>query len=84
MDSKNKPKKNMTANETAIEVLDDGNLIIYQTRHGCFEARDRDGNGLCTGINKESVIFWGREHLNGLQNSYAITTKTSFVGGYKL
>jgi len=70
--------------QTNIEILDDGNLIIHTTRWGTYAARDKDGNGLCSGLDRESVIFWGREHLNGFQNSYAITTKTKIGGGYKL
>ena len=70
--------------QTDFEILDDGALVIHTTRWGTYAARDKDGNGLCSGLDKESVIFWGREHLNGFQNSYATTTRTSFENGYKL
>ena len=67
-----------------IESLDNGELIIHTTRWGTYQARDKDGNGLCSGPFKEDVIFWGREHLNGFQNSWVSVTNTSFGDGYKL
>lgn len=70
--------------ETSMEVYDDGNFTVFSTRWGTFAARDRDGNGLCSGVDKEGVIFWAREHLNGFQNSSATTTNTKFNSGYKL
>ena len=70
--------------ETSMEVYDDGAFTVFATRWDTFAARDRDGNGLCSGIDKEGVIFWAREHLNGFANSWATTTNTKFGDGYKL
>jgi len=68
----------------SIESFDNGELIIHTTRWGTYQARDKDGNGLCSGPYKDDVIFWGREHLNGFQNSWVSVTNTSFSDGYKL
>ena len=70
--------------DETMEILDSGELIIHTTRWGTYQARDKDGNNLCSGPFKEDVIFWGREHLNGFQNSWKSVTSTSFTGGYKL
>ena len=70
--------------ETSMEVYDDGAFTVFATRWDTFAARDREGNGLCSGIDKEGVIFWAREHLNGFQNSWASVTNTKFGDGYKL
>ena len=67
-----------------MEFYDDGAIVIHTTRWGTYQARDKDGNGLCSGMDKESVLFWGREHLNGFQNSWHTTTKVTIGGGYKL
>ena len=69
---------------TSMEVFDDGAFTVYETRWGTYSSRDREGNGLCSGLDKEGVIFWSREHLNGFANSWATTTKTKFGDGYKL
>ena len=66
-----------------MEFYDDGDIVIFTTRWGTYQAKDRDGNGLCSGLDKESVLFWGREHLNGFQNSWATETKVKNVE-YKL
>ena len=62
---------------------DDGAFAIWLSRFGLWKAVDREGNGICSGEDKEAVIFWAREHLNGFQNSYATVTNTK-VEGYKL
>ena len=67
-----------------IESLDNGELIIHTTRWKTYQARDKEGNELCSGPYKDDVIFWGREHLNGFQNSWVSVTNTSFSDGYKL
>ena len=59
---------------------DDGNFAIWLSRFGLWKAVDREGNGICSGEDKESVVFWAREHLNGFQNSWATTTSTKFTG----
>ena len=70
--------------DESMEILDNGELIIHTTRWGTYQARDKEGNSLCSGPFKEDVIFWGREHLNGFQNSWMSVTSTSFSDGYKL
>ena len=67
-----------------MEVYDDGAFTVFYTRFGLYSSRDREGKGLTCGLDKEAVIFWSREHLNGFQNSWASDTKTSVTGGYKL
>ena len=67
-----------------LEVFDDGAFTVYQTRWKTWASRDKEGNGLCSGIDKEAVIFWAREHLNGFANSYATSTNVSTVIGDSL
>ena len=67
-----------------MKTYDDGAFTVFATRWGTYAARDREGNGLCSGIDKEGVVFWAREHLNGFQNSWVSVTNVSFEGGYKL
>lgn len=62
------------------ETYDDGAFNVFSTRWGTFQAKKPDGKGLCSGLDKESVIFWAREHLNGFQNSVATVTNTKFTG----
>lgn len=66
------------------ETYDDGAFTVFNTRWGTYAAKKPNGEGLCSGLDKEAVIFWAREHLNGFQNSYAVVTKTKIGGGYKL
>ena len=62
------------------ETYDDGAFNVFTTSFGTFQAKRPDGSGLCSGIDKEAVIFWAREHLNGFANSYATVTNTKFTG----
>ena len=66
------------------ETYDDGAFNVFTTRWGTYAAKKPDGEGICSGMDKESVVNWAREHLNGFKTSYATTTKTSFESGYKL
>ena len=59
-----------------IEVYDDGAFSVYKTRWKTWASRDKEGNDLCSSLDKEATIFWSREHLNGFQNSYMTTTST--------
>ena len=68
--------------EKELEVYDNGELLIYFTRAGLWEAKDKEGKALVCGLDKESVILWGREHLNGFQNSY--TSYPDKTSNYKL
>ena len=63
-----------------MEIYDDGAFTIFKSHYGMWNSRDREGNGLSCGLDKEAVIFWSRERLNGWQNSYAVTTNVSFQG----
>jgi hypothetical protein len=62
------------------ETYDDGAFNVFTTYYGTYQAKTADGTGLCCGIDKEAVVFWAREHLNGFQNSYATVTSTKFTG----
>ena len=65
-------------------IYDDGDFTLYLSRFGVWKTRDREGTGICSGMDKDSVIYWSREHINGFQTSEAITTNVSFGTGYKL
>ena len=52
-------------NELDFEVYDDGEISIFPTLAGTWEAKDGDGKGLCSGPKKEDVLFWARNHLHG-------------------
>ena len=60
-----------------MEIFDDGAFTVFKTRWGTYTSRDKEGNGLCTSLDKEATIFWSREHLNGYANSYATSTNVS-------
>ena len=60
-----------------MDVYDDGSFTVYKTRWGTFASRDKEGNGLCSGLDKEAVVFWSKEHLGGFANSYATSTNVS-------
>ena len=62
---------------TEIETYDDGAFSVYLTRWKTYASRDKEGNGLCSGLDKDAVIFWSREHLNDFANSYATKTNVS-------
>ena len=60
-----------------MEVFDDGAFTVYKTRWKTYASRDKEGNGLCSGLDKEAVVFWSREHLTGFPNSYETKTNVS-------
>ena len=64
-----------------IENYDDGAFVVITTRFGLYSSRNRDGEGITCGLDKDAVVFWSREHLNGFQNSWASNTgvRTSAV-----
>ena len=68
--------------EDVFATYDDGDFNVSSTRWGTFAAKKPDGIGLCSGLDKESVIFWAREHLNGFANSYVTYPKKE--SNYKL
>lgn len=57
------------------ETYDNGAFNVFSTRWGTYAAKKSDGTGLCSGLDKDSVVFWAREHLNGFQNSYVTYPK---------
>lgn len=65
-------------------MYDDGAFSIWLSRYGLWRSTDRDGKGIVSSSDKESVVFWSREHLNGFQNSVSHTTGVSFESEYKL
>ena len=67
------------------EVYDDGAFNVFKTRWGTWAAKDKDGKGLCSGMSKEDVIFWARNHLFGpLPGVETIITRVTFEDQYKL
>jgi hypothetical protein len=71
----------MTKFDADIELFDEGAFTVYKTRWGTFASRDKEGNDLCSGLDKGAVIFWSREHLNDFQNSTMTVTNVSTVIG---
>ena len=59
---------------------DDGQFAVWLSRFGMWKAVDREGNQICSSLEKDATVFWAREHLNGFQNSYATTTSVTFMG----
>jgi len=68
-----------------LEVHEDGKIVLYPTIAGGWEAKDSDGKSLCSGLVKDDVLFWARNHLFGpLPGVETYTTNVSFINGYKL
>ena len=67
-----------------LEIFDDGSFSVFKTKYGMYSSIDREGKALVSGLSKESVIFWSREHLNGFQNSTATVTNTKIGDAVKL
>jgi len=67
-----------------MEVYDDGAFVLFYTSYGMYSSKDREGVGLCCGLDKDAVVFWSREHLNGFQNSWATVTNTKVGDAVKL
>ena len=65
-------------------MYDNGSFALWLTRFGLWRSTDSNGKGIVSGLDKDAVVFWSREHLNGFQNSTAHTTRVSFENGYKL
>jgi len=59
-----------------MEVYDDGAFSVFYTSYGMYSSKDKEGVGLCCGLDKDAVIFWSREHLNGFANSTVSVTNT--------
>ena len=67
-----------------MEVYDDGAFSVFETRYGTYSSIDREGRALVSSLDKESVIAWSREHLNGFQNSTATVTNVKVGDAVKL
>ena len=55
---------------------DDGAFTVWLNRFDVWKSADKEGKSLCSSVDKESVVFWAREHLNGFQLSWATVTDT--------
>ena len=64
--------------DTQIEVINSewGDFTIFKSRGGLWNTRDGEGNGLVCGPERDWVIFWSEEHLNGNLRSW-----TSYPAG---
>ncbi len=60
---------------TEIEMFDDGAFTVFKTRWNTYASRDKNGVGITSGLDKQAVIFWTREHLTGFPNSSVLETK---------
>jgi hypothetical protein len=58
-----------------LESYDDGAFVVFKTRWNTYASRDKDGNNLCSSLDKDATVFWSREHLNGFANSYMTETR---------
>ena len=70
----------MTEKLTEMELFDDGAFTVYLTRWDTYASRDKDGNNLCSGVDRDAVIYWSREHLNGFKTSTVHVTNISMNG----
>ena len=59
---------------------DDGAFFIWKTRWGTWSSADKDGRGLCCGIDKDAVEFFSREKLTGYPNCWTSVTKARVTG----
>ena len=50
-----------------MEVFDDGDFSVFETRYGTYSSIDREGKALVSGISKEAVIIWSRQVLQTLK-----------------
>ena len=55
----------MTESELDFETHFDGEISLFKTIAGTWEAKDKDGKGLCSGASKKDVLFWAPNHLWG-------------------
>ena len=62
-----------------------GDISLFKTIAGTWEAKNRNGEGLCSGMNKDAVLFWARNHLYGpLPGVETIVTNIKFNSVPKL
>ena len=72
----------MTKYEKEREDFDNGAFYVIKTRWDTYQAKLPNGDGICSGLVKEAVVMWAREHVNGYPNSYTSTPKGD--SGYQL
>ena len=65
-------------------IYDDGAFTIWLTRFGMWRSADREGNGICSSIDKDACVTWSREHVNGYPNSWTSDSGIYFKDLYKL
>ena len=70
----------MTEEQETMETFDDGDFVVYRTAWDTYASRDKDGNNLCSSLDKDGCIYWSREHLNGFKTSTAHVTNVSMAG----
>jgi len=63
---------------------DNGAFCIWLTRFGMWQSANKEGKSLCSGADKETVIKFAREHLNGWQNCTITVTNVKFGDAVKL
>ena len=69
----------MTDLELDFETHFDGEISLFKTFADTWEAKDKNGKGLCSGESKEDVLFWARNHLWGpLPGVETIVTSVKF------
>jgi len=51
--------------QLGFETHDNGDISLFKTIAGTWEAKDKNGQGICSGLNKDSVLFRARNHLWG-------------------
>ena len=65
---------------TEMETFDNDAFVVYKTRWDTYASRDKDGNNLCSSVDKDACIYWSREHLNNFATSTAHVTNISMAG----
>ena len=63
--------------EETMEMFDDGDFTVYKTRWDTYASRDKEGNNICSSVDKDACVYWTREHLNGFKTSEPWTTNIS-------
>ncbi len=70
----------MTDKHTEMETFDDDAFVVYRTAWDTYASRDKEGNNLCSGLDKDGVVYWSREHLNGFKTITVTVTNVSMQG----
>ena len=67
----------LMSEETDMEQFDDGAFVVYRTRWDTYASRDKEGNSICSSVDKDACVYWTREHLNGFKTSESWVTNIS-------